>query len=85
LQNVYAWRDEELPSILRVLLAAFGGILGRARDEVSHPEKIICRPVFSMICRRLGKARHAAEMVWPGASKTRRVALGKARENVVPC
>jgi hypothetical protein len=39
LQNVYAWRDEELPSILRVLLAAFGGILGRARDEASHPEK----------------------------------------------
>lgn len=43
------WRDEELPGILRALLAEFGGILGRARDEISHPEKIICRPVFSMI------------------------------------
>ncbi len=43
------WRDEELPGILRGLLAEFGGTLGRARDEVSNPEKIICRPVFSMI------------------------------------
>ncbi len=43
------WRDEELPAILRGLLAEFGGILGRARDEVRDPEQIICRPVFSMI------------------------------------
>jgi 2-polyprenyl-6-methoxyphenol hydroxylase-like FAD-dependent oxidoreductase len=43
------WRDEELPAILRGLLAEFGGILGRARDEVRDPKQIICRPVFSMI------------------------------------
>ena len=43
------WRDEELPAILRGLLAEFGGILGRARDEVQDPKHIICRPVFSMI------------------------------------
>lgn len=52
LQNVPErprWRDEELPELLRGLLAEFGGILGRARDEVQDPERIICRPVFSMI------------------------------------
>ncbi len=52
LQNVPErprWRDEELPAMLRGLLAEFGGILGRARDEVHDPEHIICRPVFSMI------------------------------------
>ena len=43
------WRDEELPAMLRGLLAEFGGTLGRARDEVTDPDKIICRPVFSMI------------------------------------
>lgn len=43
------WRDEELPAILRALLREFGGILGRACDEVQDPEQIICRPVFSMI------------------------------------
>ena len=52
LQNVPErprWRDEELPGILRELLAEFGGTLGRAREEVHDPERIICRPVFSMI------------------------------------
>jgi 2-polyprenyl-6-methoxyphenol hydroxylase-like FAD-dependent oxidoreductase len=43
------WRDEELPVILRELLAEFGGTLGRAREEVCDPKRIICRPVFSMI------------------------------------
>ena len=43
------WQDEELPAILRSLLAEFGGILGRARDEVQDPKQIICRPVYSMI------------------------------------
>ena len=43
------WRDEELPAMLRGLLGEFGGILGRARDEVRDPQQIICRPVFSMI------------------------------------
>ena len=52
LQNVPdrpRWRNDELPTMLRSLLAEFEGILGRARDEVRDPEKIICRPVFSMI------------------------------------
>ena len=52
LQNVPErprWQDEELPGILGGLLAEFGGILGRARDEVRDPKQIICRPVFSMI------------------------------------
>jgi len=52
LQNIQErprWLDEELPEILRGLLAEFGGVLGRARDEVRDPECIICRPVFSMI------------------------------------
>ena len=52
LQNVPErprWQDEELPGILRGLLAEFGGILGRARDKVRDPKQIICRPVFSMI------------------------------------
>ena len=43
------WRDEDLPGILRELLYEFGGTLGRAREEVRDPERIICRPVFSMI------------------------------------
>ncbi|HVG51775.1 MAG TPA: FAD-dependent oxidoreductase [Xanthobacteraceae bacterium] len=43
------WRDDELPAILRGLLAEFGGILGQAREEVRNPEKIVCRPVFSMM------------------------------------
>jgi 2-polyprenyl-6-methoxyphenol hydroxylase-like FAD-dependent oxidoreductase len=43
------WRDEELPEILRGLLAEFGGVLGRARDEVRDPRHILCRPVFSMM------------------------------------
>ena len=52
LQNVPErprWRDDELPAMLRRLLSEFGGTLGRARDEVRNPDKIICRPVFSMI------------------------------------
>jgi len=43
------WRDAELPGILKKLLAEFGGVLGRARDEVHDPARILCRPVFSMI------------------------------------
>jgi 2-polyprenyl-6-methoxyphenol hydroxylase-like FAD-dependent oxidoreductase len=43
------WQDEELPAILRGLLAEFGGILGRARGEVQDPKQIVCRPVFSLI------------------------------------
>src|SRR5262249_40953843 len=42
LQNVPdrpRWRDEELPGILRGLLAEFGGTLGRARDEVARPDR----------------------------------------------
>lgn len=52
LQNVPErprWADEELPGLLKSLLLEFGGVLGRARDEVSDPAKIICRPVYSMI------------------------------------
>jgi 2-polyprenyl-6-methoxyphenol hydroxylase-like FAD-dependent oxidoreductase len=43
------WPDEELPAMLRGILAEFGGTLGRARDEVRDPKHIICRPVFSML------------------------------------
>jgi 2-polyprenyl-6-methoxyphenol hydroxylase-like FAD-dependent oxidoreductase len=43
------WRDDELPAMLRGLLGEFGGILGRARDQVRDPQQIICRPVFSMV------------------------------------
>jgi 2-polyprenyl-6-methoxyphenol hydroxylase-like FAD-dependent oxidoreductase len=43
------WPDEELPTILRGLLAEFGGVLGRARDEVHDPARILCRPVYSLI------------------------------------
>jgi len=52
LQNVPErprWRDEELPAMLRGLLQEFGGTLGRVRDEVTDPGRIVCRPVFSMI------------------------------------
>lgn len=52
LQNVPErprWDDAELPGRMRALLAEFGGALGHARDEISTPEQIICRPVFSMI------------------------------------
>jgi 2-polyprenyl-6-methoxyphenol hydroxylase-like FAD-dependent oxidoreductase len=45
------WNDAELPTILRDLLAEFGGALGRAREEIRTPEQITCRPVFSMILR----------------------------------
>jgi 2-polyprenyl-6-methoxyphenol hydroxylase-like FAD-dependent oxidoreductase len=43
------WPDAELPGRLRALLAEFGGALGRAREEVTSPEQIVCRPVFSLI------------------------------------
>ena len=43
------WADEELPAMMRGLLAEFGGALGRAREEVVAPEQITCRPIFSMI------------------------------------
>jgi 2-polyprenyl-6-methoxyphenol hydroxylase-like FAD-dependent oxidoreductase len=43
------WADDELPGIMRGLLAEFGGALGRAREEVRTPEQIICRPIFSLI------------------------------------
>ncbi|HEX5509525.1 MAG TPA: FAD-dependent monooxygenase [Pseudolabrys sp.] len=43
------WADAELPGILRGLLAEFGGALGRARDEITSAEQIICRPVFSAL------------------------------------
>lgn len=43
------WADAELPAILRDLLAEFGGVLGRARDEIRTAEQITCRPVFSMV------------------------------------
>lgn len=52
LQNVPVrprWPDAELPGRLRTLLAEFGGALGRAREEVTTPEQIVCRPVFSLI------------------------------------
>jgi 2-polyprenyl-6-methoxyphenol hydroxylase-like FAD-dependent oxidoreductase len=43
------WADAELPSMMRGLLAEFGGALGRAREEVVAPEQIICRPIFSLM------------------------------------
>jgi 2-polyprenyl-6-methoxyphenol hydroxylase-like FAD-dependent oxidoreductase len=43
------WDEAELPAMMRGLLAEFGGALGRAREEVREPEKIICRPIFSLI------------------------------------
>ena len=43
------WADDELPGMMRGLLAEFGGALGRAREEVVTPEQIICRPIFSLI------------------------------------
>jgi 2-polyprenyl-6-methoxyphenol hydroxylase-like FAD-dependent oxidoreductase len=52
LQNVPErprWADDELPAMMRGLLAEFGGALGRARDEVVSPDQIICRPVFSFL------------------------------------
>ena len=52
LQNVPErprWADEELPAMMRGLLAEFGGALGKARDEVVSPDQIICRPVFSLL------------------------------------
>jgi 2-polyprenyl-6-methoxyphenol hydroxylase-like FAD-dependent oxidoreductase len=45
------WKDAELPTILRDLLAEFGGVLGRAREEIHTPEQITCRPVFSMMLK----------------------------------
>ena len=45
------WNDAELPTILRNLLAEFGGVLGRAREEIRTAEQITCRPVFSMMLK----------------------------------
>jgi len=45
------WNDAELPAILRALLAEFGGVLGRAREEIQTAEQITCRPVFSMMLK----------------------------------
>jgi 2-polyprenyl-6-methoxyphenol hydroxylase-like FAD-dependent oxidoreductase len=52
LQNIPGpprWPDDELPGLLRELLAEFGGVIGRAREEVHDPSRILCRPVFSML------------------------------------
>lgn len=52
LQNVPErprWAPEQWPGIIRGLLAEFGGALGRARDEISDPDQIICRPVTSLL------------------------------------
>jgi 2-polyprenyl-6-methoxyphenol hydroxylase-like FAD-dependent oxidoreductase len=43
------WADDELPAMMRGLLAEFGGALGRARQEVQRPEQITCRPIVSLI------------------------------------
>jgi 2-polyprenyl-6-methoxyphenol hydroxylase-like FAD-dependent oxidoreductase len=43
------WADADLPKMMRDLLAEFGGALGKARDEVQSPDRIICRPITSLI------------------------------------
>jgi 2-polyprenyl-6-methoxyphenol hydroxylase-like FAD-dependent oxidoreductase len=54
------WNDAELPALLRDLLAEFGGVLGRAREEIHAPEQITCRPVFSMM---LGSPWHRGRII----------------------
>jgi len=52
LQNIPGpprWPDDKLPGLLRALLAEFGGVIGRVREEVHDPKRILCRPVFSML------------------------------------
>jgi 2-polyprenyl-6-methoxyphenol hydroxylase-like FAD-dependent oxidoreductase len=87
LQNIAErprWRDAELPGILRSLLAEFGGILGRARDEVTNPDKIICRPVFSMImpppwhCGRVVVIGDAAHTTTPQLASGATIAIEDA-------
>ena len=41
--------DEQLPGVLRELLADFGGLIGAARNEISDPKNIAYRPITSMI------------------------------------
>jgi 2-polyprenyl-6-methoxyphenol hydroxylase-like FAD-dependent oxidoreductase len=78
------WRDAELPGILRRLLAEFGGILGRAREEVRDRDKIICRPVFSMImpqpwhCGRVGVVGDAAHTATPQLASGATIAIEDA-------
>jgi len=41
--------DEQLPDAMRELLADFGGFMGAARDEVTDPQHVICRPITSSL------------------------------------
>ena len=42
--------QEKLPDVLHEQLSDFGGIMGRARDAVTDPERIICRPIEVVFC-----------------------------------
>jgi 2-polyprenyl-6-methoxyphenol hydroxylase-like FAD-dependent oxidoreductase len=84
LQNVAErprWHDEELPGMLRGLLAEFGGVLGRARDEVRDPDRIMCCPVFSIImpppwhCGRVVVIGDAAHTMTPQLASGATIAI----------
>jgi 2-polyprenyl-6-methoxyphenol hydroxylase-like FAD-dependent oxidoreductase len=51
-QNLPEWvrlADHALVGVLRELLSDFGGVLAKARDEITDPEAIAYRPITSLI------------------------------------
>jgi 2-polyprenyl-6-methoxyphenol hydroxylase-like FAD-dependent oxidoreductase len=51
-QNLPEWvrlADDALVGVLRELLSDFGGVLAKARDEITDPEAIAYRPITSLI------------------------------------
>jgi 2-polyprenyl-6-methoxyphenol hydroxylase-like FAD-dependent oxidoreductase len=51
-QNLPEWirlADDQLAPVLRELLADFGGVLAKARDEITDPAAIAYRPIASFI------------------------------------
>jgi 2-polyprenyl-6-methoxyphenol hydroxylase-like FAD-dependent oxidoreductase len=38
-----------LPAVMRQLLADFGGLMAEARERITRPEQIVCRPIESFI------------------------------------
>jgi 2-polyprenyl-6-methoxyphenol hydroxylase-like FAD-dependent oxidoreductase len=49
LPNLVRFPDDQLPALMRAQLDDFGGLLAAAREEITTPEQIVCRPVVSHI------------------------------------
>ena len=41
---------DELPAVMRELLADFGGLVAQARENIKDPEHVLCRPIEVVFC-----------------------------------